>query len=94
MIEGKDSRYNCFLISNKLGRRGVGVLLAEKWVDKVFDVNDHQNDCSKVVFTVFLVYAPQTGLTIAEKELFFWQPTKPCPNYWWFGDAFNLQWFQ
>ena len=71
MIEGKDSRYNCFLISNKLGRRGVEVLLAEKWVDKVFDVNDHQNDCSKVVFTVFLVYAAQTGLTIAEKELFF-----------------------
>ena len=30
MIEGKDSRYKCFWIGNKLGAGGVGVLLAEK----------------------------------------------------------------
>ena len=32
MIEGKDSRYKCFWIGNKLGAGGVGVLLAEKWI--------------------------------------------------------------
>ena len=30
MIEGKDSRYKCFWIFNKLGTGGVGVLLAER----------------------------------------------------------------
>ena len=30
IIDGKDSTYKCFWITNKLGRGGVGVLLAEK----------------------------------------------------------------
>ena len=38
MIDSKDSRYKCFCIGNELGAGGVGVLLAEKWIDKVFDV--------------------------------------------------------
>ena len=51
MIGGKDSRYKCFWICNELGTGGVGVLLAVKWIDKLFDVkrvrsfNDDQNDC-------------------------------------------------
>ena len=38
MIDGKDSRYKCFWIGKELGAGGVGVLLAEKWIDTVFDV--------------------------------------------------------
>ena len=43
MIDGKDIRYKCFWISNKLGTGRVGVLLADKWIDKVLDVN-HVSD--------------------------------------------------
>ena len=37
-ITGKDSRYKFFWIGNNQGTSGVGVLLAEKWVDKVYDI--------------------------------------------------------
>ena len=35
-ITGKDSRYKFFW--NDQGTSGIGVLLAEKWVDKVYDI--------------------------------------------------------
>ena len=38
MIEGKDSKQKCVWTGTKQVRVGVGVLLAEKWIDKVFDV--------------------------------------------------------
>ena len=51
-MKGKNSRYKCFWICNELGAGGVGVLLPEKWIDKVFVVkaclrsfDDVQNDC-------------------------------------------------
>ena len=34
----KDSRYKFFWVGNNQGTSGVGVLLAEKWVDKVYDI--------------------------------------------------------
>ena len=37
MMYSKDSRCKCFWVSNELGPEGVGVLLSEKWIDKVFD---------------------------------------------------------
>ena len=37
-ITGKDSRYKLFWVGNNQGTSGVGVLLAEKWVDKVYDI--------------------------------------------------------
>ena len=37
MIDGKDARYKCFWIGNEPGIGVVGVLLEEKWIDKVFD---------------------------------------------------------
>ena len=78
MIDGKDSRYKCFWVGDELCTEGVGVLLAEKLRDKVFDVK-HVLDClmmikmivGKVAVTLLLVYVPQTELTIAEKELFY-----------------------
>ena len=51
-MKGKNSRYKCFWICNELGAGGVGVLLPEKWIDKVFVVkaclrsfDDVENDC-------------------------------------------------
>ena len=38
MIDGKYSTYKCFYIGNKLGTEGVALLLAEKCVDKEFNV--------------------------------------------------------
>ena len=75
MIGGKDSRYKCFWICNELGTGGVGVLLAVKWIDKLFDVkrvSDHlmmiKMIVGEVVVAALSVYVPQSGLIIAEKE--------------------------
>ena len=38
MLKGKDSRYKLFWSGNDRGTAGVGFLLAEKWIEKVFDV--------------------------------------------------------
>ena len=38
MIDGKYSTHKCFYIGNKLGTEGVALLLAEKCVDKEFNV--------------------------------------------------------
>ena len=37
-MTGKDSKYKFFWVGNDHGLSGVGVLLAEKWVDKVHDI--------------------------------------------------------
>ena len=37
-ITGKDTRYKFFWVGNDQVTSGVGVLLAEKWVDKVYDI--------------------------------------------------------
>ena len=39
VISGKDSKYKLFFCGNKQGLGGVGILLAEKWIDKVIKVN-------------------------------------------------------
>ena len=39
MIEGKDSRYKIFWVGNEKGGGGVGILLLEEWIEKVFDIN-------------------------------------------------------
>ena len=77
MIESKDSGYKCFWIGIEIGTGDVGIVLTEKWINKVFDVkhvSDHlmmiKTIVGEVIVTVLLVYAPKTGLTIAEKELF------------------------
>ena len=39
MITGKDTQYKMFWVGNYTGFGGVGILLAEKWVEKVIDVD-------------------------------------------------------
>ena len=77
-IIGKDSRYKFFWVGNNQGTSGVGVLLAEKWVDKVYDIKRVSDRImlikllvGEVVLTVLSVYAPQTGLEESTKDAFY-----------------------
>ena len=38
VIKGKDSRYKLFWSGNSKGTAGVGVFVAEKWIEKIFEV--------------------------------------------------------
>ena len=57
---------------------GVGLLLAEKWIEKIFDVQ-HVSDrillmhlvIDKTAFIFISVYAPQVGCPDVEKEQFY-----------------------
>ena len=78
MLTGKDSRYKFFWNGNKDGTGGVGLVLAEKWIDKVFDVKRFSDRVMLVklilgmsVVTFFSVYAPQSGLPDSEKNNFY-----------------------
>ena len=77
-ITGKDSRYKFFWIGNDQGTGGVGILLAEKWVDKVYDIKRVSDRIMLIkllvgesVITVLSVYAPQTGLDQSTKDAFY-----------------------
>ena len=69
------TQYKLFWIGNQEGNGGVGVLLAEKWIQKVIHVN-HVNDrlmllkvlVGKRVVTIISTYAPQQGLSDDAKE--------------------------
>ena len=77
-ITGKNSRYKFFWVGNNQGTSGVGVLLAEKWVDKVYDIKRVSDRImlikllvGEVVLTVLSVYAPQAGLEESTKDAFY-----------------------
>ena len=77
-ITGKDSRYKFFWVGINQGTSGVGVLLAEKWVDKVYDIKRVSDRImlikllvGEAVLTVLSVYAPQTGLEESTKDAFY-----------------------
>ena len=77
-LKGKDSVYKVFWSGNSEGTNGVGILLAKKWTDKVFEVQ-HPSDriilpkliIGKTVYTLVNVYAPQQGRPEAEKDRFY-----------------------
>src|SRR5579864_4958549 len=63
--------------SSTEGLSGVGVLVAEKWCEKVMEVKRLSERVivvrvaiGKLVMNVISVYAPQTGRTMIEKEEF------------------------
>ncbi len=78
MIDGKDSRYKFFWVGNAQGTGGVGIMLAEKWVEKVLDVKRSSDRVmlikllvGKTVVTVLSAYAPQSGLDDTVKVAFY-----------------------
>ena len=79
-VEGKDSRSKFFWSGNSTGTGGVGVLLAEQWWEKVFEVKRVTDRIlllrmvvGKVVFAFICVYAPQAGHSAEEKDRFYEQ---------------------
>ena len=42
LVEGTDSRFQLFWVGNDKGMGGVGILLAEKWVEAIYYVNMFQ----------------------------------------------------
>ena len=77
-IVGKDSRYKLFWSGNDNATGGVGVLLAEEWWEKVFEVvrvSDRiiliRMTIGKTVFVFVCVYAPQANLSEFEKDRFY-----------------------
>ena len=78
MIVGKDSRYKVFWIGNEIGNGGVGILLAEEWVEKVYDICRISNRLMMIklaidnnIITVLSCYAPQVGLGNTIKDAFY-----------------------
>ena len=77
-VEGRRARYKLFWIGNSTGYGGVGIFIAEKWIDKVIDVK-RVNNCiivvkfliGKRIVTAVSVFTPQCGLTEEEKDMFY-----------------------
>ena len=76
--KGKDTRYKLYWSGNDKGTAGVGVFVAEEWIEKVFEVQRVSNRIILVklivvqrVVTFLSVYAPQSGLSDEVKDLFF-----------------------
>ena len=78
IIKGKDTRYKLYWSGNDKGTAGVGVFVAEEWIEKVFKVQRVSDRIILVklivgqrVVTLLSVYAPQSGLSDVDKDLFF-----------------------
>ena len=77
-IKGKDTRYKLYWSGTDKGTAGVGVFVAEEWIEKVFEVQRVSDRIILVklivgqcVVTFLSVYAPQSGLSDEVKDLFF-----------------------
>ena len=77
-IKGKDTRYKLYWSGNDRGTAGVGVFVAEEWIEKVFEVQRVSDRIiliklivGQLVLTILSVYAPQSGLSDEVKDQFF-----------------------
>ena len=78
IIKGKDNRYKLYWSGNDKGTAGVGLFVAEEWIEKVFEVQRVSDRIllvklivGQLVVTLLSVYAPQSGLSDVDKDLFF-----------------------
>ena len=78
IIKGKDTRYKLYWSGNDKGTAGVGVFVAEEWIENVLEVQRVSDRILLVSFivgqrvvTLLSVYAPQSGLSDVDKDLFF-----------------------
>jgi len=78
LMKGSDSCCKLYWCGNKEGQCGAGILLAEHWLDKVFEVVRISDSkillrlvIGKVVFTFLFMYTPQYGFLEAVKQLFY-----------------------
>ena len=75
---GKDSCYKVFWIGSENGNGGVSILLAEEWVEKVYDICRISDRLMRIkiatensIITVLSCYAPQVELDNAIKDAFY-----------------------
>ena len=78
MITGKNSKYKLYWMGNQSGSGGVGILLADKWMDKVFDITRVTDRIlvmkvcvDKIIINIISVYTPQVGLDTSIKDEFY-----------------------
>ena len=81
LIEEKDSRYKLFWVGNGKGMGGVGILLAENWVEVIFDVKRVSDRIVRIKLVVGKsIVTAHVGLDDSVKELFYenlpWTLTK------------------
>ena len=76
LVKGKDSIYKFFWSGDQSSFGGVG--LAEKWVNNVISVTRYDHRCLQLRFLVGTIivnviscYAPQSGLSAEEKDIFY-----------------------
>ena len=72
------SRYKFFWQCCKVCNAGVGLLISDRWIDRIVDVKrvNERIMCLKVLISDMLVtcicaYAPQTGRSAEEKDSFW-----------------------
>ena len=77
-IEGKNSFYKFFWSGDKSGLGGVGIMIAEKWIEDVISVTCINHRCIQlrlligtVIVNTVCCYAPQSGLPVEEKDDFY-----------------------
>ena len=77
-LKGKDSRMKFYWCGNSEGTGGAGILLAEKWSEKVHDVVRISDRIlllklviGKNVFTFVSLYAPQVNRDVADRDRFY-----------------------
>ena len=83
----RNTRYKLFWSGNDKTTAGVGVFVAEEWIEKVFEVQrvSDRNILVKPivgqhVVTFLSVYVPQSGLSDEVKDLFFDQLRAGLPG--------------
>src|SRR5206468_106858 len=80
---GEGRRYKIFYKGCKEGTSGVGIMIAEKWWDKVVEVK-YTNErmmlvritVGKVIINIVSAYAPHAGRPDLEKEEFYYDMTR------------------
>ena len=77
-IIGKDSKFKLYWSGNDKGTAGVGLLVAEEWIEKVFDFQKISYHIILVklivgqqVMSILSVYAPHSGLSDEQKDLLY-----------------------
>ena len=77
-LTGKDSRMRFYWCGSADGHGGVGIMLAEKWADKVFSVIRVTDRIltlrlilGKQILTFVALYAPQAGMSVTAKDNFY-----------------------
>ena len=78
MITGKHCRYKFLWSGDTSGFGGIGILVAEKWIEKVISVDRTSSRqmslrllIGRKILYILSSYAPQAGLSEYEKDTFF-----------------------